>query len=314
MPLPLKRYEGFRSDDVDETREHELKVLGRGLRLDARFQCLRLSTMALAYVSYGVPVYVSPGVIGSFNVVQGNVTGRGVVRCGREQTVTSARHLAVTNPDEPLSMWLSEDSGVFVVQLDWAAVCRQLAAMTGQDNIRLSFEVGMDLAGGYPLDWFTLLEKLFWLADRGRALTMNPLLCAEIEERVIGGLLLAQRNSCSRVLAQRGRPAPPRLLCQAVDIIEAEPRGAHTPSSLAQRVGVGVLDLEAAFLTCRGVAVRDYVRNVRLKGAHLRLAAGDPATIRPDEVARQWGFVDLQAFDARYVTLFGESPRETLAR
>jgi AraC-like DNA-binding protein len=62
-----------------------------------------------------------------------------------------------------------------------------------------------------------------------------------------------------------------------------------------------------------GLTPGQYLRRVRLAGAHADLAAGDPtAGDTVAAIAARWGFTHPGRFAAAYRTAYGISPRRTL--
>lgn len=88
------------------------------------------------------------------------------------------------------------------------------------------------------------------------------------------------------------------------------------PSSAELGVALAVSDrwIRAAFHKVYGVSPTAFFRSRALHGAHRDLAAAEPATVSVTDVAMRWGFWHLGRFSGRYHSLFGELPKETLAR
>lgn len=322
VELPLQRCDVYRSHDVDEVQErmaqnlcpHELEITERGARLDARFHSARLGRISLMYVEYGAAVRVKPGETG-FVAVQFHLAGDGKVECGNQQIYAYPKRGMVANADESLEMWLSRDTRLLLTRFELSALAAEAADLVG-DYVPLRwFELGMDVVAGYPRDWLDLLISQVSSAGRLGALCGNRLAAPLFEEFLVANLLKAQRNNCSRYLAAAtGRPTSSRLVCQAVEMIEAAPQEPLTVSSVARRLGTGALALDEAFRTCRGTTVLDFMRRTRLERARRELRDGDPAITTVEEICDHWGFVNVDRFTAGYGARFGESPFQSLQR
>jgi AraC-like DNA-binding protein len=106
----------------------------------------------------------------------------------------------------------------------------------------------------------------------------------------------------------------------------------HVPAALKDAVSyihgnadgdVGVTDVAAAVhLTPRAVQYlfrdyldttpTEYVRRVRLHGAHQDLLTGNPSMTTVTEIAQRWGFAHAGRFAVIYREIFGQSPHTTL--
>jgi len=321
IELPLEQCEALQSTDPDEIKErmaerlcpHELEIIERGARLDARFHFAQFGSMGLMFVRYGAAVRVRPDVTG-FVAVQLHLTGNGKVTCGAQQIWAHRERAMVANYDEPLEMWLSADTMLLLVRLEHQTLVEQAAQRVGE-ALPLRFELGMDCAGGYPRMWVELLTSLVRRRGRLEMISANLLAAPPVEEFLVANLLTASRNNYNPLLAAApGRLASSKLVCEATQLIDADPREPRTVSEIARRVGTDLFTLDGAFQHCRGTTVQDYLRQARLKGAFRELRQTDPAATTVEQVAWGWGFVETSEFTARYSAEFGETPHVTLSR
>jgi AraC-like DNA-binding protein len=84
-------------------------------------------------------------------------------------------------------------------------------------------------------------------------------------------------------------------------------------ADIAAAAGASRRSIQLAFRRHLDTTPTDYLRRVRLDGAHRELlgaSPGDPLTVT--EVAYRWGFSSPSRFAERYRAAFGRSPRETL--
>lgn len=314
--LPMQWGDVLTSTDLDEVREwmarylcsHELEITERGARLKARVRVMWIGQICVMYVEYGAPVRVKPGETG-FVPVQAHFAGEGIVRCGRRQVRTCRERGWVGNPDEPLEMWLSADAKLVLARFELLSLRTTTANLIGDHVPLRSFELGMDVVNGFPCKWLGVLRNQI------RSGAPDALAVPALEELFTTSLLRAQPNNCSNVLAAApGRPASSRSVCQAIEIIEADPRQGHSASSVAGQLGTTGVALDTKFLDCRGVSVADFVQRVRLERVYDELIRADPALTAAEEVACRWGLGGLEQFERAYAERFGESAAETLRR
>ncbi|TNC19264.1 AraC family transcriptional regulator [Amycolatopsis alkalitolerans] len=320
----LDRHQLLHSTDVDDVREgvekifcrHRMTLKGREKRLDARVHSHRMSpAIALNYVSYGGDVYVEPGRLDSFFVVQMPVSGKARIRCGREQTDTMPGLASVPRPTEHLSMRLSADCARLIIRIERPPLEALVRDVLDRPLDRpLAFALTMDLATGYGP---AFQRMTMWLANelnRPDTLLAEPLIRTRVEQQVMLGLLRTQ--PCNYDLAHTGREhaAPHRVVRTVLELMESHPEWAHTATSLARAAGVTPKTVQNKFRQELECTPMDYLRNVRLQRVHDTLHAARPDEVRVHEVATRWGFLHLGHFAAAYRRRFDETPRQTLAR
>ena len=83
--------------------------------------------------------------------------------------------------------------------------------------------------------------------------------------------------------------------------------------NLCRLTGVGERTLRYAFAESFGVSPKSYLQSRRLNAARRELRDGGTDTVIAD-VANHQGFWHMGQFAADYRRMFGELPRETLAR
>lgn len=81
---------------------------------------------------------------------------------------------------------------------------------------------------------------------------------------------------------------------------------------LSQVVGMRSRSLINAFEAITGLSPMDYLKRLRLNGAHRALGGAHKQRTRVIDVATAWGFWHMGHFSADYRTMFGEAPSETL--
>jgi AraC family ethanolamine operon transcriptional activator len=158
-------------------------------------------------------------------------------------------------------------------------------------------------------------------------------LCVRIHHRIENGLSAAEESALQRDLnsdllhvllatltssAPAPAPSSPRLrsaaLRRSLDYIGDHPTDAVTVQDLTSISGASWRTLDYAFRERFGVTPKEYMKTVRLHGAHRELRRADPSTVKVTRVATEWGFSHMGNFASDYRNLFGELPSDTLKR
>lgn len=139
---------------------------------------------------------------------------------------------------------------------------------------------------------------------------------AAIEQEVLAEFLAALRDAFAhptgKIAQRRGQRV--QRLHRARDYIAAHLHAPIYLGDLSSEVGLSQRGMENLFREELGISPIAYLRHQRLHGirrALLHTPAG-PGVIK--RVALEWGCWHLGRFAQEYRQLFGESPRETLAR
>jgi AraC-like DNA-binding protein len=141
-----------------------------------------------------------------------------------------------------------------------------------------------------------------------------PLLVANLEQLVMGMLLLAQPNNYTDALADPHAWASAASVRRAMEYMEAHIDEPLTVTEIARHTGVGLRSLQAAFRSCFGTTPSMWLRDKRLDRVHETLVTAVPGSTSVTRVAMEWGFVHLGEFAAYYRRRFGVNPSDTLAK
>jgi AraC family ethanolamine operon transcriptional activator len=88
---------------------------------------------------------------------------------------------------------------------------------------------------------------------------------------------------------------------------------AVTLLDLSRISGMTSRSLTNAFEAVAGLSPVDYLRRLRLSGAHNALLLANKKNTKVTEVATAWGFWHMGHFTYYYRKMFGETPSQTLA-
>jgi len=104
------------------------------------------------------------------------------------------------------------------------------------------------------------------------------------------------------------RSAAPRTVRRAVAHIEAHAREPLTLEDIAAASGISVRGLQHAFRRALDTTPTEYLRLVRLSGAHEELRAETAVSVA--EVARRWGFSSASRFARYHREHYGQNPAQ----
>lgn len=321
--LPLAGHQRFHTHDLDEARTevgrafcpHELHLVERGARLDARLHAVALEQTGLFYLDYGAEVRINPGELESFFLVQIPLAGAADVACGHERIVSTPELASVPSPTEHLSMRWAAGNPQLIVWIDRFALETQLGQLLArQPSKPITFSLGMNLTLPASRSWLAIVDLLRQEADNGRGMLSQPAAVRQFEGLLMTQLLLAHpSNYTPALLGQQPRVAP-LAVRRAMELIEAHAAEPLTVEDIAEAVGVSVRALQDGFRRHADTTPLSYLRDVRMARVRAELSASDPGTTTVTEIACRWGFFHTGRFSVAYRQRFGESPSHTLRR
>ena len=219
----------FASHDVEETRSmvgrvmkpHDLGVMGRSQRLDARMHHISLGDVALSRLRYGADVEIRPGPLEDFFLVQMPLVGHARIESGTEYVDSGPELASVISPTETTAMRWGADSDQLMVRIARPLLERTLAAQLGHPLVApLRFQLGFrwrDCAA-----WRCLMAYLLECSTQDADLTHHKLIATQMEQMVIATLLsmhapqlqrcatsATQRNLAQACSTRSGIPAGP---------------------------------------------------------------------------------------------------------
>ncbi|GAA4606469.1 AraC-like DNA-binding protein [Actinoplanes octamycinicus] len=106
--------------------------------------------------------------------------------------------------------------------------------------------------------------------------------------------------------------AHPATLRRALEFIEANADRDITPLDIAVAARVTLRAVQLAFRRHLNTTPTAYLRKIRLQRAHRDLVDGDPGVTTVSSIAMRWGFASHSTFTARYRSVYGVPPSQTL--
>lgn len=321
---PLGQYRVFETSNIDEACEkvgqifcpHRLELVRRNARLRALQNAARLDQVSISYLAYGEEVRIIPGELETFFLIQIPLSGSSRIECGKQEILSTPGLASVPTPTEPLAMHWKADCPQLIVRFERQVLEAQLCDMLGRSlPEQIRFRLGMDMTTGPGLSWLNTVRWLVAELERDDGLARQPLVAAQVEHLLMTGLLLAQPSNYSAALHAQQRPAVPRTVKRAIELIESHPELPLTVNDLAREACVSVRSLQEGFRRHVGLPPMEYLREVRMRRAHEELLAADPRSgVTVTEVAARWGFAHFGRFSLAYRKRFGELPSATLRR
>ncbi|MGV9779600.1 AraC family transcriptional regulator [Streptosporangium sp. NPDC003464] len=319
--VPLGNRPLFGTRDLDEAREqvarvfcpHRLELTGEVSRLAARFNSAQLGAVRVNYLDYGTDVRIEPGELESFFLVQIPLAGRSLIRCGRQEIVSTPGLASLPSPSEHLDMRWEAGCPQLIVKFDRPAVEDALERMLGERLDRpIVFDLGMDMTTGWARAWRAMADLIVGEAEHDDGLAVQPLAIAHLENAMLTSLLTMQPSNYHERLNAPRAPAVPKVVRRAMEFIDGHAHQPLTTDDVARAVAVSGRSLQEGFRRHLGLTPMTYLRDVRLGRVHEELVVGDPARCTVTGVAARWGFLHQGRFAAAYRTRYGQAPSQTL--
>ena len=293
---------------------HRLVVLHDPAQFAMSLSAVSLGVVSAGLLGYAGEVRLETGELETGYEVNVPLNGHLRTWTGQAEVCATPTTAAVYRPDGRTRLHGWAGGGrLFGLKVERAALEEALEDLTDLP-VRSVVSLGatLDLRHGAGRQWWELARALVALAEDPDGPLGRPMVARPLAQSVIGALLHAVDHPYRDALA--GCPALPRPVTvrQAVELLETEPEFAWTVGDLARRVGVTARGLQDGFARHVGVAPMTYVRQVRLRRAHLDLRAADPARHSVAEIAVRWGFPHLGRFAAAYRQRYDCAPSQTL--
>jgi transcriptional regulator GlxA family with amidase domain len=107
--------------------------------------------------------------------------------------------------------------------------------------------------------------------------------------------------------------AEPATVRRAVAFMDGHAHEDIGLTEIAAAARIGARSLQLAFRRHRDTTPLEYLRRIRLDGAHRELLAADPTRgDRVESIAARWGFAHPGRFSVIYRECYGRSPSATL--
>jgi AraC-like DNA-binding protein len=222
---------------------------------------------------------------------------------------------------DPASPWMSIDgttrarwrgsAHVRAFVFDRTYAIRTARQISGDDRLVLRADDGAPRSRAAGEQWERafrhLATSLFLLASDDDD---TDLLQAELRRHALRTTLLTFPSTLSGVADNSAqRRSAPRTVRRAIAYLEEHAHEAITIDDAAAAAGISTRGLQYAFRRAMEMTPTEYLRTVRLSGAHEELRRGGATTV--GEVSKRWGFTSASRFARQYREAYGQNPSRT---
>jgi AraC-like DNA-binding protein len=212
-----------------------------------------------------------------------------------------------------------EDSTAQVVVLDHADVARVGAELSGLDPSAVAFTSSAPVSPALAGYWCRLSTQVHDEVLASDALMGQALVRSNAVRGLAVALLATFPNTALDALADADTPgdgsSEPATVRRAVEFMDSHAQEDIGLTEIAAAARIGARSLQLAFRRHRDMTPLEYLRRVRLDGAHRDLLAADPTRgDRVETIAARWGFAHPGRFSVIYRECYGRSPSATLRR
>jgi AraC-like DNA-binding protein len=217
--------------------------------------------------------------------------------------------------------WAAYDTGwddvtVQTVVLDPGEVARVGAELSGLEPEAVVFSSAEPVSPALAAYWGRLSTHLHDEVLASDVLMGEPLVRANTVRGLVVALLATFPNTALDALTGPGvrdDGSEPATVRRAVEFMDSHAHEAIGLAEIAAAARIGARSLQLAFRRHRDTTPLEYLRRVRLEGAHRDLVAADPTRgDRVEGIAARWGFAHPGRFSVIYREHYGRSPSATL--
>ena len=320
---PLSRHSLFQTNDLDEACNrvadifcsHELRVAGRGRRVDACMQHAPIRSVSLNRLRYGATVDIDVGCLNDFLLVMMPFSGEADIRCGAQRIRSTPDLASVVTPTQDLNETVHVGCDQIMVKIDRTlleSTCAQHLghALPGP----IEFKLGMEMSSQGGVSWQALVSYLASELEREAPVLNSSLTAAQVEHLLVTTLLTVQPNNYRDELLNPHQSIAPRHVRRVEEFIQAHADEALTIGELAAYAKVSTSALFAGFREFRNTTPMAYLKSVRMQRVHDELRNVSSAETTVTGIAMRWGFNHLGHFATDYKNRYGECPSKTRER
>lgn len=231
----------------------------------------------------------------------------------RNKTITAEPGTALVTgvPEIPL-MW-ARSSGTHartVLKWDAATASKVLSTIFEGAMLRdIDLQPQLDLSSP-PGQTLELLARTFAAGMRAEPIR-SAKATALLGEAALRLIFENFPHRLSNRLERRLFGAMPHHVRAAIDFMRANLHQPLTLGDIAEAAGVSGRSLQVGFQQFRETTPLAYLRDIRLKAAHVELSRPEN-TLPISEVAMKWGFMQMGRFAVQYRVVYGVQPSETV--
>jgi AraC-like DNA-binding protein len=321
----LAAFNRVATDSVDDAADaigrifcpHELKTVRRSSSaFFARHNCADFDGFSVNYVSYGGTVFIDPGCLDRFFLLQIPIEGSARIQTASRDIATSPGiHASLLSPTIPTRMTWESNCAQIILRIERRLLEQRAAALSGMPARAVEFEPAIELSTARAR--FNRMSGTFVeLAERtGPRHRLAPVAAADLRETLLGSLLHGTRHGLSDAIEVFGGEAEtlPQPLRRVREYLHAHAEDPLDLTRLAEVAGVGIRALQLGFKRHFGQSISEMLLGIRL--AHLNARLNSPACDdRITDIAFELGFTHLSRMATAYCEKFGETPSATRRR
>jgi AraC-like DNA-binding protein len=310
----LNDLEGIREGVSGVFKNHELRCIDSTERVSARMHHINRGRLSLNRLEYGVNVFIDPGRLEDFFLIQIPIKGRARIQCAGHDFISTPERASLISPNLPLSMSWDANAPQLALRIERSEVEYHCVQHLGHNLDRpLEFDPELDLTtpgGHYFLQLISVLADAIKLDDHP---LHHSLVLKQFESMLINALVYGQPNNLRERLdcASKPRAPLPHFVKRTEEFMRAHADQPLSIEQLAEHAGVSVRTLFAGFRDFCDTTPMAYLRNLRLEQVHLELSRQQQEDSVTD-IAFKWGFAHLGRFAQEYKRRYGEAPSTTL--
>jgi AraC-like DNA-binding protein len=238
-----------------------------------------------------------------------------VTQPGVEEELTRGELVMVGRPGVETTTEV-DDFVQHVATLEAPALREAAGTESGSEELPI-FSSIRPISAARAASWRRTLNYVGAMLRGDPAIADAPLVVGSAS-RLLAGLLLATFPNDSLTAPERGDTRDAHsatALRRAVAFIDGSADLDIGIADIAAAAGMSRRAVQLAFRRHLDTTPTDYLRRVRLDGAHLELLEAQPHSgLTVTEVAYHWGFSSPSRFAERYRAAYGVSPSESLRR
>ena len=275
----LANHNLFRTTELEEARdrvsrvfcEHDLRLVGKGQRVEAEMYYRKIRGIGLGRMRYGANVSVDSGKFETFALIQMPTSGVETVEHGKHTVCSNSRIATVLSPSLPLKLQHDAGTEKLIIRIDRDVLERHCRQLVGGDLRQpVEFTPRMDLNQSRYASWRRLMRWLYQEfgqdAQDDNEMINAPLFAAQVEQMVITNLLLTQPHNYSERLAGDGPSVTPHFVKRAESFIESNAHEPLTIGEIAEHVGGSTRSLFSGFRKYRNTTPMEYLKSVQIEG------------------------------------------------
>jgi transcriptional regulator GlxA family with amidase domain len=230
--------------------------------------------------------------------------------------VGDENHAVILPSDRPLRLHFDKGLQQIIVRIEWErvdAACERYFGVSGVNSPH--FEPRLDLSTAGGICWKNAVRSLIEYSQLTDQFLCREEFASQIEDLMIGALLLAHPNNFSERLhdsMNQRKQVVPRYVKRAIEYLHAHAEEQVTISAVAKEVGVSAAALSTRFREAVQQTPGEYLRSIRLEKVRAALLKFDVSESSLTDIAGRFGFTHYGHFARNYYNRYGEHPRETV--